>query len=308
MDLEGLRSFVMIAKEKSISKAAQILHVTQPTLSARIRKLEEGMGVKLLERNWEGVKVTEQGHYFLYYALQMVSQLNNASAMLNKSDMKKFEQSLEEVTRMDRLVIGLDTGLSGVFMNPLASELRKMRPDLKCKYVSRPSIMLVDLIDYGVIDIGLFYDVVDCSHLRHVHVMDDEWVLLCSEEHYGNVGEGADFIDLLKNEMFVLFENPVATYVTVWEILLGLFGSIPNKFQIVDSCDMMLGVVANGQGYTFVPRCYIPQLYLDGFPIRAIPYGETLPKLPILMAYSKSLQLDVPIEQLTKNLACAISS
>lgn len=50
MDLEGLHSFATIAKEKSISKAAQTLHVTQPTLSARIRKLEEGMGVKLLDR------------------------------------------------------------------------------------------------------------------------------------------------------------------------------------------------------------------------------------------------------------------
>lgn len=306
MDLEGLQSFVTIAKEKSISKAANTLHVTQPTLSARIRKLEEGMGVKLLERNWEGVRLTEQGHYFLYYAIQMVSQLHNASAMLNKADLNKFAQSIEEVTRRDRLIIGLDTGLSSMFVDPLVSALQQLHPNLKCKYISRSSMTLIDLIEYGVIDIGLFYEVKECSHLNRVHLMDDEWVLLCSEELYGNVEDGADFVELVKNELFVLFENPIATYVNVWEVLLELFGTTPNKFQIVDSCDMMLGVVANAQGYTFVPKCYVPQLYLDNYPIRMIPFCDRLPKLPIQMAYSSAIPFKVPIDALREKISESI--
>ncbi|MEC0178512.1 LysR family transcriptional regulator [Paenibacillus favisporus] len=303
MDLEGLHSFATIAKEKSISKAAQMLHVTQPTLSARIRKLEERMGVKLLDRGWDGVKLTQEGHYFLYYAIQMVSQFNNASAMLNKADLLKFDRSLAEVTRMDRMVIGVDTGLSGRFVYPLVAELQRIRPDLKCKYVSRSSMLLIDLIEYGVIDIGLFYDVKECRHLQPVHLLDDEWVLLCSEEAYrGVIRKDDDLIDVLKHDMFVLFENPIATYVNVWEVLSRLFGSTPDKFQIVDSSDMMLGVVANGQGYTFVPKCYVPELYLEAYPIRMIPFGSMLPALPVYMAYSETVQLDVPIGELQRRL------
>ncbi|WP_179281174.1 LysR family transcriptional regulator [Paenibacillus sp. XY044] len=302
MDLEGLHSFATIAKEKSISKAAQTLHVTQPTLSARIRKLEEGMGVKLLDRGWDGVKLTQEGHYFLYYAIQMVSQFNNASAMLNKAHLLKFDLSLAEVTRMDRVVIGIDTGLSSRFVYPLVAELRRIRPDLKCKYVSRSSMLLIDLIEYGVIDIGLFYDVKDCRQLQSVHLLDDEWVLLCSEETYKGVIRKDDFIDVLKSDMFVLFENPIATYLNVWEALSGLFGSTPDKFQIVDSSDMMLGVVANGQGYTFVPKCYVPDLYLEAYPIRMIPFGSMLPALPVCIAYSESVQLGVPIGELQRRL------
>ncbi|KAF9118996.1 hypothetical protein BGX30_004153, partial [Mortierella sp. GBA39] len=61
----------------------------------------------------------------------MVSQFNNASAMLNKADLLKFDRSLAEVTRMDRMVIGVDTGLSGRFVYPLVAELQRIRPDLK---------------------------------------------------------------------------------------------------------------------------------------------------------------------------------
>src|SRR5690606_35942621 len=104
-----------------------------------------------------------------------------------------------------------------------------------------------------------------------------------------------------------LFENPVATYVTVWELLLELFGSMPNKFQIVDSAEMMLGVVANGQGYTFVPRAYVPDLYLDAYPIRLIPYGLRLPRLSIHLAYSDHTMFDVPPERLRDGLISRIA-
>jgi Transcriptional regulator len=303
MDLEGLQSFVFIAKEKSISKAASLLHVTQPTLSARIRKLEEGMGVKLLERSWDGVRLTEQGHFFLYYAIQMVGQLHDASAMISKVELSKFSQSIEEVTRRDRLVIGLDTGLSGVLMDPLASALQQIHPNLKCKYVSHSSMTLIDLVEYGAIDIGVFYEVKECRLSTKLHLLDDEWVLLCSEELYDAAQDGADFVELVKNEMFVLFENPIATYVNVWETLLGLFGTMPDKFQIVDSCDMMLGVVANAQGYTFVPKTYIPPIYLAHYPIRMISFRDRLPALPIKIAYSNSVPFDVPAEVLRERLS-----
>jgi DNA-binding transcriptional LysR family regulator len=302
MDLEDLRSFVTIVKEKSISKAAGTLHLAQPTLSARIRKLEESLGVRLLERNWDGVQLTERGQFFLFFAVQMIHQFHDASTILNKADFAPFETSMETAGSADRIVIGVDTGLSGLLMSPLAAQLQRLAPELKCKYVSRPSAALIDLIEIGAIDFGIFYGGIESAAVKSVHVLDDEWVLLCSERSISGVDPSDAAIDFLKHEMFVLFEPPLSTYISVWKILLQLFDTIPDKFQIVDSRDMMLGAVANAQGFTLVPRLYIPELYLEIFPIRIIPIGARLPKLPVSIASSLSAPAEIPIEPIRESL------
>lgn len=59
MELSQLKYFIAIAKYGSFTKAAQTLYVSQPSLSAAIKKLEQELGISLLERRWRGV----QGNY-----------------------------------------------------------------------------------------------------------------------------------------------------------------------------------------------------------------------------------------------------
>lgn len=61
MDLRILRYFLVVAREESITRAAQALHITQPTLSRQIAQMEEEMGVKLLDRQARKVSLTEEG-------------------------------------------------------------------------------------------------------------------------------------------------------------------------------------------------------------------------------------------------------
>lgn len=61
MEIRVLRYFLAVAREESITKAAEVLHITQPTLSRQISQLEEGMGVRLLERGTRKVTLTEEG-------------------------------------------------------------------------------------------------------------------------------------------------------------------------------------------------------------------------------------------------------
>lgn len=61
MEIRVLRYFFAVAREESITKAAEVLHITQPTLSRQISQLEEGMGVRLLERGTRKVTLTEEG-------------------------------------------------------------------------------------------------------------------------------------------------------------------------------------------------------------------------------------------------------
>ena len=61
MEIRVLRYFLMVAKEESITKAANRLHLTQPTLSRQLSQMEEEVGVKLLERGARKITLTPEG-------------------------------------------------------------------------------------------------------------------------------------------------------------------------------------------------------------------------------------------------------
>ena len=68
MDLRQLEIFTRVAELGSFSRAAESLHLTQPTVSEHIRALEDELGVRLLDRRGRGADVTRAGHLLLSYA------------------------------------------------------------------------------------------------------------------------------------------------------------------------------------------------------------------------------------------------
>lgn len=64
MDFNSLQYFVLVAKYENMSRAAEILHITQPALSKSISLLEESLGVTLFERNGRSIKLNRYGQFF----------------------------------------------------------------------------------------------------------------------------------------------------------------------------------------------------------------------------------------------------
>lgn len=80
MDLRQLRQFTVLAEELNFRKAAQRLHISQPPLSAAIRRLEEGLGVQLFDRNRHAVALTTAGEVFLAQARRILGNVEDAVA------------------------------------------------------------------------------------------------------------------------------------------------------------------------------------------------------------------------------------
>lgn len=82
MSFEQLESFVAVAEEGSVVRAARRLHLTQPPLSRRIQTLEDELGAALFTRRARGMKLTEQGERLLPHARRILSAVAEASRAL----------------------------------------------------------------------------------------------------------------------------------------------------------------------------------------------------------------------------------
>lgn len=107
MNLRSLRYFAAIVQAKSITKAAEKLHIAQPAVSRQIQNLEEEIGVKLLKRSRSGIELTGAGEFMLQRVLPLLAELDQAKELFSK-------QAIAEV---QDLVIGITAG-EGVTIAP----------------------------------------------------------------------------------------------------------------------------------------------------------------------------------------------
>jgi DNA-binding transcriptional LysR family regulator len=84
MSLEELESFVAVAQEGAIVRAARRLHISQPPLTRRIHQLEDELGTPLFERLPRGVRLTEAGERLLPHALEILAAVERARGEVGK--------------------------------------------------------------------------------------------------------------------------------------------------------------------------------------------------------------------------------
>lgn len=100
MTLAQLRYAITVAEAKSMNEAARKLFISQPSLSASIRELEEEIGVEIFRRTNRGISVTPEGEEFIGYARQVEQQydLIESKYILKKNSKKKFSVSMQHYT------------------------------------------------------------------------------------------------------------------------------------------------------------------------------------------------------------------
>jgi DNA-binding transcriptional LysR family regulator len=309
MDIEGLKSFLTVANKKSISKAAASLHITQPTLSTRIRKLEESLGFPLLERSWNGVILSKQGDYFLPYAIQFLRELNNASTVLmNFNDLLGDGSVLEETASAPNksIRIGINIWLAPVFTDAILTELNTHFPQVDCQFFTKPTDMLKEMLDCSGIDMAIFYqNERKTGHYSRV-LFEDEMVLLCSDEDWNLLGKDISSIGKL-NKPYLVLDNVLANN-------KRFIHSIRNKLdirkcQIVDNINVMSSLIISKKGYTILPKTGLSQIAnLSSLPLKMIPLERKIPGVAIHMEYNESSVFLEPIKLIEKKLSAFFES
>lgn len=145
MDLESLRSFYHVARERSFSRAAQILHVSQPAMSVRIRQLEEELGQRLFDRERQGVALTEAGAVLLSSAEKIFSDVQEAMDRLGE---------LKE-SGLGRVRLGCSDTVSLYLLPPVLKRFRARFPAADIIIRNAWTSAILDLIVRGELDFGI---------------------------------------------------------------------------------------------------------------------------------------------------------
>nr|WP_111299107.1 LysR family transcriptional regulator [Paracoccus saliphilus] len=164
VDIRQLRYFLAIAEARSISAAAVAVGVAQPSLSQHIQRMEEELGLKLVDRSPRGSLLTQEGHVLVEHARRICDSLDRCVA-----DMRE----LGGVIR-GKVGFGMPPSCSMVLSVPLAETVRLELPEVRLRAAEAMSGYIKNWIKDGTVDIGFLYDLTDAESLRATHVMNEE--------------------------------------------------------------------------------------------------------------------------------------
>lgn len=150
MELRTLHYFLTVAREQSISAAAESLHISQPALSTQLKGMEDELGKQLLIRGTKGsrkVLLTEEGMILRRRAEEILSLVQKAEEEITHSD---------ETIGGD-VVIGAGETDSVRLLAQTARELQKQYPDIHYHISSGNAEYVLEYLDKGLIDFGLLF-------------------------------------------------------------------------------------------------------------------------------------------------------
>lgn len=166
MEIRVLRYFLAIAREGSITNAANFLHVTQPTLSRQIRDLEEELGQKLFTRSSHHMTLTAEGIILRKRAEEIVSMVDKTEAEFN---------SMENVVSGDIYIGGGETDAMKLVAQ-IACELRMNYPGIHYHLYSGNSEDVTERLDKGLLDFGILIQPADISKYDYINIpAKDTW-------------------------------------------------------------------------------------------------------------------------------------
>lgn len=166
MEVRVLRYFLTVAREGSITGAAEFLHVTQPTLSRQLKDLEQELGKKLFIRSSHSVILTDEGMLLRKRAEEIVDMVDKLEAEFN---------SMEEITSGDVYIGGGETDA----MRQIARVIRDLHsgyPNIRFHLYSGNEDDVTERLDKGLLDFGVLIQPADLSKYNTIHIpAKDVW-------------------------------------------------------------------------------------------------------------------------------------
>jgi DNA-binding transcriptional LysR family regulator len=241
-DLTDLRLFVQVAESASITHGAGRANMALASASARIRGMEETLGVPLLERGPRGVKLTPAGRALVHHANVVLQQLERM-----RSELGEYAHGLKGHVRLLSNTIASTEFLPV----PLASFLAS-RPNVDIDLEERPSHEIVQAVAAGFADVGIVVDLVDVGNLETFPFATDRLVLIAPRDHPLGRRRQITFREALSQEFVGLSAaNALQNYLGQQATRAG--GTLKLRVRL-SGFDAICRMVHHGVGVAVIPQ------------------------------------------------------
>ena len=174
MEIHTLRNFLAVAREENMTRAAQYLHVTQPTLSKQIQSLEEELGKKLFVRHSFRIELTEEGRLLRRRAEDLVSMADKITGEFT---------ALDDVTGGD-IFFGLAESYQIRYLAREIKRFKEIYPGLRYHISSGDTEQVTEKLDKGVLDFAVLAEEPDMTKYHALLLpQTDIWGLVMPADH-----------------------------------------------------------------------------------------------------------------------------
>lgn len=234
MEIRMLRYFLAVAQEQSIAKAAQTLHITQPTLSRQIKGLEASLDTDLFTRKKGKMVLTESG-LFLKKRAEDILYLNDKTE-------KEFNDDKQELLS-GHISVGCVEADNSDTLALMLEEFVAEHNQVTFSIFSGTSDDIVDRLDKGLLDLAILLDPISTDkYHKLVLPRREKWGLMVSSQSYLARKESIDVEELVGIPLLCSGREDVQNMIKSWNALqgknlniVGTYNLIFNVFSLVEN-------------------------------------------------------------------------
>lgn len=289
MEIRILRYFLTVVREESITKASEVLHITQPTLSRQLAQMEKDLGVKLFDRGTRKIKLTNEGILLRRRAEEILQ-------LVDKTEKELVEQE-EQVE--GKISMGCGEIAAVQLLSQIIKSFRQKYPLVTFDIFTATADLVKEQMDKGLLDIGLFLEPIDMEKYEFTRLdIGEKWVVLMRSDDPLAARETITAQDLSELPLILPRRMNVQNELASW------FGSYYNRLNVVFTSNLSTNssiMVNSGLAYSLVIEGAVP--FLDHSKITYRPLDPPLTATSVL-AWKRGQPFSLATTKFIQHIQC----
>ncbi len=278
MNLELYRVFYLAAKERSLSRAAERLYVTQPSVSHAIKQLEEGLSITLFHRGPKGVTLTDEGAILFEHVRQALDALESAERLLSET---------AGLLRGELRIGGGDSLIKYYLLSHLSTFCRDY-PQINLNLVNGTTAEIIQQVKSGRIDFGIVRLPIQDDSLIALEAITVEDCFVTGPRFAHLAAEPISLTDLQQYPI-ILFTKTSTSRRFIEEFAASHGVALEPEIELA-SVDLLIEFAKAGLGISFVTRQFVQHEFDNGSLVE-LPLVQPIPSRKVGIVYLKNRRL-----------------
>lgn len=287
MLLRHIRYFLAVAEQRNFTRAAEVLHVSQPTLSQQIRQLEETLQAPLFDRSGRSVQLTDAGEAWLRYA------------RLALQDLEAGKRAIQDVATLERgsLRLAMTPTFTTYLIGPLVDRFFRQYPGITLNIREMTQDKMEALLCDDQLDLGIAFEPVQVADIEAKLLFAERLQLMVGEGHYLANSCDAVSATALQQAPLVLLSRDFATRLYVDEYC-HQHGIHPQVAMEANAIGAIVEIVRRGQLATILPEA----IGRENSALRPVPLASPMPKRNAVLLQRKESYRSAAVQAFTAML------